>query len=129
MPIVFKKDDKFEDLGSIEEFFSGYGDSSVSIEDIDEINIRLTIVSNQEIKFEILCSTRLSSIIRQYGGFPDEMEKYRILKITKNDGSKYIRVSQSIDIDGSLPDSEILEKRLKGNVRQFFKIEDLNKVQ
>lgn len=129
MPLVFKKDDKFEDLGSIEEFFSDYGDSSVSIEDIDEINIRLTIVSNQEIKFEILCSTPLSSIIRQNGGFPDGMEKYRILKITKDDGRKYIRVSQSIDIDGSLPDSERLENTLKGNVRKFFKIEDLNKVQ
>lgn len=129
MPIVFKKDDKFEDLGSIEEFLSSYGDCSVSIDDIDEPNIGLTIVSNQEIEFKILCSTPLSSIIRQNGGFPEGMEKYRILKITKDDGSKYIRVSQSIDIDGSHPDSERLERTLKGNVRQFFKIEDLRKVQ
>lgn len=125
MSLVFKKEDKFEDLGSIEEFLSSYGDCSVSIDDIDEPNIRISIVSNQEIEFKILCSTPLSSIIRQNGGFPEGMEKYRILKITKDDGSKYIRVSQSVDIDVSHPDSEKQERILKGNVKQIFKIENL----
>jgi hypothetical protein len=121
MPLIFKKDDKFEDLGSIEDFFSSYGDCSVSIDNIDEPNIRLTIVSEQ------FCSNPLSSIIRQNGGFPEGMGKYRILRITKEDGSSYIRLSQSIDIDASQPSSEIerLEKTLKGNIRHFIKIENL----
>lgn len=127
MPLIFKKDDKFEDLGSLEEFLSSYGNSSVSIDNIDEPNIRLTIVSEQEIEFKLYCSNPLSSIIRQNGGFPEGMEKYRILRITKEDGSSYIRVSQSIDIDASQPSSEIerLEKTLKGNIRHFIKIENL----
>jgi len=126
MPLLFKKDDKFEDLGSVEEFFSRYGDCSVSIDDIDEPNIRLTIISNQEIEFKLLCSNALSEIIRQETGFPKGMERYRILRITKNDGTSYIRVSQSIDIDLNQANSEIqvLEKTLKGNKRFVLKIDD-----
>jgi hypothetical protein len=125
MPLVFKKDDKWENLGSIDEFFSSYGDCSVSIDDINEPNIRLSIVSNQEIEFKLLCSTSLSSIIRQNGGFPLGMGKYIIYKITEGNGSKYIRVSQSIEIDVNHPESERLEHLLKGNVIKVFKIEEL----
>jgi len=127
MPLIFKKDDKFEDLGSIEEFLSKFGDCSVSIDNIDEPNIRLTIISDQEIEFKILCSNPLSDIIRQEGDFPQGMERYRILRITRNDRNSYIRVSQSIDIDVNQPNSEIeiLENTLKGNKRFVLKIGDI----
>ena len=127
MPLIFKKDDKFEDLGSIEEFFSSYGDCSVSIDDIDEPNIRLTIISEQDIEFNLFCSKSLSNIIRQNGGFPEGMGKYRILRITKEDGRNYIRVSQSVDIDASVdnPEIERLINTMKGNIRQFIKIDNL----
>jgi hypothetical protein len=127
MPIIFKADDNFEDLGSIEDFLCNYGNCTITIDNIDESNIGLTIVSNQEIELKILCSIPLSTIIRQIGGFPEGIEKYRILKIKNADGSKYIRISQSIEIDGSHPDSEKLGQALKGNVRTIFKIENLKK--
>lgn len=127
MALEFKKDEKFEDFGSLEEFFSKYGDCSVEIDDIDEPNIRLIFTSNQDIEIRFLCSIPLSDIIRQEGGFPIGMEGYRILRITKNDGSSYFRISQSIDIDINQPDSEIekLDKTLRGNKRFVLKIDKI----
>ncbi len=127
MAIEFKKDEKFEDFGSLEEFFSKYGDCSVEIDDIDEPNIRLIFISNQDIEIRFLCSVPLSDIIRQEGGFPIGMDGYRILRITKNDGSSYFRISQSIDIDISQPDSEVekLDKTLRGNKRFVLKIDKI----
>lgn len=127
MALDFKKDEKFEDFGSLEEYFKNYGDCTVSIEDIEEPNIKLIIISNQEIEFRLLCSIPLSNIIRQKGGFPEEMDGYRVLRIKKNDVESYFRVSQSIDIDLNQLDSEIekLDKTLIGNKRFVFKIENM----
>jgi hypothetical protein len=129
MPLIFEKDNKFEDLGSLEEFLSSYGDCLVSIDDINEPNIRLTIVSEQEIEFKILCSNPLSKIIQENGGFPEVIEMYRIIRIKKKDGGSYIRVSQSINIDVSKPNSEVekLKNTVKGNIIYSFKIESLKK--
>lgn len=118
-----KFNDKFEDLGSMDDFFSQYGDCSVSIDKIDEPNIKLSIISVEGIEFKILCSTSLSKIIFQNNGFPEGMEKYRVQRITRDDGSKYIRITQSIEIDSTTPDAEYLEATLKGSVSQFRKFD------
>lgn len=125
MAIEFKKDPKYEDLGSLDDFFSKYGDCSVSIENIDKANIPLSIISNQEIEFKLYCSYALSDIIRQQQGFPHDMENYRILRITNSDGSNYIRVSQSINIKKSIDECFDEVEKLKGNVRIVFNIDDI----
>ena len=127
MSLEFKKDDKFEDLGSFEDFFNNYGDCSVSIDHIDKPNIQLTVISNQEIEFKLVCSLPLSNIIREEKGFPTGMEKYRILRISRQDSSSYIRVSQSVDIELDISNSNVmdLDNKQRGNKRFVFKIKNV----
>lgn len=42
---------------------------------------------------EILCSFSLSEIIRKSDKFPPDFKDYRLLRITKSTGEKFIRVS------------------------------------
>lgn len=130
MKIESKKDPKFENLGTLNDFISKYGVCSMTIDDINEPNIPLSIISNQEIEFKLYCSYALSDIIRHQQGFPYGMKNYRILRITNNDGSSYIRVSQSADIKGdpTMSIHECLEeaKKMEGrNIGIVFNIDDI----
>jgi hypothetical protein len=120
--LEFKKDEKFEDLGSLDDFFNSYGDCDVSIEDIEKTNIQLTIVSNQQIEFKLVCSQALSNIIREENGFPFGMEKYRIYRICEPDGNCYIRISQSIMIEYNSSNDSEMENKLKGHIRYIFRV-------
>ena len=121
MALEFKKDEKFEDLGSLKEFCSNYGICKISIKNINDSNIVLTIKSSQEIQFSLLCSYRLSNILKKIKAFPKRFECYRVLRITNNNGDKFIRVSQNIDLEvNELLTHEEFEKltnSIEGNIR------------
>jgi len=134
MALEFKKDDKFEDLGSLKEYCNSYGKCKISIHNINDSNIALTIKSSQEIQFILLCSYALSNIIKKHRSFPEKFESYRILRIKKDNGEKFIRVSQNIDIEENqlLSDEEFdkLTNSLEGNVRISYTVceSDVNPV-
>lgn len=118
----------FEDLGTLKEFCEKYGEYKISFEDINEYNIALTVISNQEIEFKILCSNALSEIIRNEKDLPENLTEYHVLRVNENDKS-YIRVSQSITLEAN-PNLDIWEnmekvKDLTGNISISFKAEDL----
>jgi hypothetical protein len=118
-PLEFKSNhnEKFQDLGSIEEYFKMYGDFECRIIDIDEPNIKLLIISDEEVETIMSCSQKLSKIIKENKGFPKGMNNYRILRIVNPNSKPYIRVSvnMTIDWDGS---SEVLDDVMKNNIYQ-----------
>lgn len=126
MALDFKIDDKFEDLGSLKEFCSKYGKCKISVENINDSNIVLTIKSSQEIQFSLLCSYPLSNILKKLKAFPEKFEHYRVLRIKKDNGDKYIRVSQNIDIEEnqlfSNEEFDKLTNGLEGNVRISYTV-------
>ena len=131
MALEFKKNDKFEDLGSLKEYFSNYGECKISIDNINDSNIVLTIKSSQEIQFTLLCSYALSNIIKKQKSFPEKFEYYRILRTKKENGEEYIIVSQNIEVDGNkLSDEEFdkLTNSVEGNIRISYTVceSDLN---
>jgi hypothetical protein len=126
MALDFKKDDKFEDLGSLKEFCSNYSICKIYIDNINDSNIMLTIKSSQEIQFNLLCSHTLSNILRKLKSFPERFECYRVLRIKNDNGDKFIRVSQNIDLEVNelLSDEEFdkLTNSLEGNVRISYTV-------
>lgn len=117
-----------EDLGTLKEFCEQYGECEISLENINEYNITLTVISNQEIEFKILCSNALSEIIRNEKDLPENLTEYHVVRVTGNDKS-YIRVSQSITLEAD-PNLDIWEnmgkvKELPGNISIRMKVEDL----
>lgn len=133
MALEFKKDNKFEDLGSLKEYCSYYGECKISIDNINNSNIVLTIKSSQEIQFTLICSYALSNIIKKQKSFPEKFESYRILRTKKEKGEKFIRVSQNIEIDGNqLSDEEFdkLTNTVEGNIRISYTVyeNDLNPI-
>ena len=120
--LEFKKNEKFKDLGSLDDFFNSYGECVVSIEDIEKTNIQLSIVSDQQIEFKLMCSQPLSDIIREEKGFPFGMEKYRIYRISEANGNCYIRISQSIMIEYNESNDFEMDSKLKGNIKYFVKV-------
>jgi hypothetical protein len=57
LPLEFKSNQhKFQDLGSIEEYFKIYGDFECRIIDIDEPSIKLLIISDEEVETLMSCS-------------------------------------------------------------------------
>jgi hypothetical protein len=99
MAFEFKKGDKFEDLGSLEEFCKNFGKCKIKIQDKAEKRITLNIKSIQDVEIKILCSIALSEIIRNTKGFPKDFQDYRLLRITNINGKKMIRLSQKIAYD------------------------------
>lgn len=125
MALEFKKNDTFEDLGSLKEYCNNYGNCKISVNNINDSNIALTIKSSQEIQFTLLCSYALSNIIKKQKSFPEKFEYYRILRIKKDNGEKFIRVSQNIDIEeNQLSDEEFakLTNRLDGIARISYTV-------
>jgi len=124
----FKKDNRFEDLGSLKEFGEKFGICKISIASISEANIHLSIKSNQEIEFKMLCSIPLSQIIRAKKSLPENIAEYRVLRIKENDETSYIRVSQSIIIeaDSDISFNENIEKikDIDGSVLLSVKVKD-----
>ncbi|HOD10152.1 MAG TPA: hypothetical protein PKH91_05370 [Flavobacterium sp.] len=122
-------DNQFEDIGSLKEFCEKYGDCKITFEDIKDSNITLNIISNQEVEFKFLCSRTLSEIIRENKSLPDNIREYRILRINCDSGISYIRVSQSIKIEGdySLSVAENMEKLkdVYGNVSVWFSVDKI----
>jgi hypothetical protein len=57
-PLEFKsnQNEKFQDHVSIEEYFKIYGDFECRIIDIDEPNIKLLIISDEEVETLMSCS-------------------------------------------------------------------------
>ena len=102
----------------------------MSFEDTSNANIKLKISSEQEIEIIIICSRSLSDIIRKEKRLPANIYDYNVLRIVKNNGTSYIRVSQLIDAEGdpSLSIMENVEKvqDIAGSVKICFKIENLN---
>jgi hypothetical protein len=118
MPLLeFKSNhnEKFQDLGSIEEYFKVFGNFECRIIDIDEPNIKLLIISEEEVETIMLCSQKLSKIIKENNGFPKGMNSYRILRIVNSNSKPFIRVSvnMTIDWDGS---NEVLDDVMKNEV-------------
>jgi len=121
-----KQDNKFEDLGSLKDFCSKYGAYNIVIENDTSSNIYLLIISEQEIELRILCSIALSEIIRVEGELPKNIDDYHVLRITRNDDTSYLRVSQNLNFEGD-PNLSAMEnfekiKDLKGNVAIHIKI-------
>lgn len=127
-PLEFKSNQnkKFQDLGSIEEYFNKFGDFECRIIDIDETNIKLLIISEEEVETIMLCSQKLSKIIKENNGFPKGMNNYRILRIVNSNNKPFIRVSvnMNIDWDGSSEvfDDVMKNEIYKGNLVLSFKI-------
>lgn len=120
----------FEDLGSLKEFSERYGGlGEVQIENCNEYNLLLILKTKEEFEMRLLCSNALSKIIIQSNSFSKDFLDYRVLRITKSNGTKYIRVSQNIEIKGD-PNIDImtqveLSKKIKGNKRIIFHASDL----
>ena len=129
MPLLeFKSNhnEKFQDLGSIEEYFKVFGNFECRIIDIDEPNIKLLIISEEEVETIMLCSQKLSKIIKENNGFPKGMNSYRILRIVNSNSKPFIRVSvnMTIDWDGSIEvfDDVMKNEVYKGNLVLSYKI-------
>ena len=126
MALEFTRDDKFEDLGSLKDYYKNYGTCKISIDNIKDSNIVLNIKSSQEIQFTLLCSYALSNIIKKQKSFPEKFENYRILRIKRDNEEKFIRVSQNIDIEENQSLSnegfDELINSLEGNVRISYTI-------
>ena len=126
-PLEFKSNhnEKFQDLGSIEEYFKIFGDFECRIIDIDEPNIKLLIISEEEVETIMLCSQKLSKIIKENNGFPKGMNSYRILRIVNSNSRPFIRVSvnMTIDWDGSsvVFDDVMKNEVYKGNLVLSYK--------
>jgi hypothetical protein len=118
--------EKFQDLGSIEEYFKKFGDFECRIIDINEPNIKLLIISVEEVETTMICSQKLSNIIKENKGFPKGMNGYRILRIVNSNSKPFIRVSvnMKIDWDGSSEvfDDVINNEVYKGNLVLSYKI-------
>ena len=129
MSLEFNANDNFQDLGSLGEFCRNFGTCHIKIKDKTELNICLTIKSNQDIEFILYCSRPLSHILREIKGFPADFDKYRIYRIRANNGRKYIRVSQviNIDVDPNIPEKEyeMQIEKMKGSIRLTYKVDDL----
>lgn len=119
----------FEDLGSLNDFCSKFGACEVSIINFKDRNICLSIMSNEEIEFKLYCSESLSNIIKETNDFPNEFINYRVKRVTRDDGSKYIRLTQAIDIrmdpNVSLDEYLKLANTIKGKVNLYVKAEDM----
>lgn len=130
MPLDFKKNEKFEDLGSLNEFLSNYGNYQISIHNVESENILLIINSEQEIELQIYCSKNLSKLIKTEEDFYKDITNYRVLRITNDNGNKYIRVSQSVIINGdpsiSVFDNIEKVKKLKGNLAITFNLKSMD---
>ena len=127
-PLEFKsnQNEKFQDLGSIEEYFNKFGDFECRIMDIDETNIKLLIISDEEVETTMICSQKLSKIIKENKGFPNGMNNYRILRIVNSNSKPFIRVSVNMKIewDGSTEvlDDVMKNEIYKGNLVLSYKI-------
>ena len=77
-PLEFKSNhnEKFQDLGSIEEYFKIYGDFECRIIDIDEPNIKLLIISDEEVETIMSCSQKLSKIIKENKNIENSLKYY-----------------------------------------------------
>lgn len=109
--LIFKMGNKFEDLGSLKEFCNNFGKCKVKIQDKAASRITLNIRSIQDVEINILCSIALSEIIKNTKGFSKDFQYYRLLRITKSNGEKIIRLSQAIafDVDELLAESTSYE--------------------
>lgn len=96
---------KFEDLGSIGECFTKFGEATYQLVDINDEKIKLLISVNEDIEIKILCSRQLSKIIKESNGLPFGIEKYRVLRIKMNNGKSYIRLSVNLEFDGDILES------------------------
>lgn len=127
-PLEFKsnQNDKFQDLGSIEEYFKIFGDFECKIIDINDPNIKLLIISEEEVETVMVCSQKLSKIIKENNGFPKGMNGYRILRIVNSNSKPFIRVSVNMKIewDGSTEvlDDVMKNEIYKGNLVLSYKI-------
>jgi hypothetical protein len=95
-----KGNSKFQDLGSLDEYFDKYGETDCYIEDLKSSNIKLLFKTKDEIEIILTCSQQLSDIIKKNSGFPQGMENYRVLRILKDNGDSYIRISINMELDG-----------------------------
>lgn len=93
MELQFTKD-KFESLGTLKEFCDRFGACEVTCHDLDKQNIYIVVKSEQEIEFKLYCSHELSNIIRNDTTL--DISRFAILRVSNNDGTNYIRVSQRI---------------------------------
>lgn len=124
------KDSRFEDLGSLKELCEKYGGvGEVRIENSNEQNLLLILKTKEEFEMRLLCSIGLSKIISESDSFSKDFLDYRVLRITENNGQKYIRVSQNIEIKGD-PNIDImtqieLSKKIKGNKMIIYHASDL----
>lgn len=129
MALEWKKNDKFEHLGTLEDFFKDYGDCHGIIGDINEPNIKLNIKSEQEIEFTIYCSKPLSEIIRNSRTIPEYMNQYNLYRIIDSFGNKYIRVTQEILVNNDpnldLIDNAKLYENIKGSVKISFNLDEI----
>jgi|LakMenEpi03Aug12_release.lakeMendotaPanAssembly.Ray.scaffolds.fasta_scaffold868906_2 hypothetical protein len=118
--------DKFQDLGSIEDYFKTFGNFECRIIDIEEPNIKLLIISEEEVETIMTCSQKLSKIIKDNSGFPKGMNAYRILRIVNLNSKPFIRISvnMNIDWDGSseVYDDVMNNQAYNGNLIMSYKI-------
>jgi hypothetical protein len=123
----------FEDLGSMKEFCEKFGQYTPHILNLEDENICLIIQSEQEIEIMLYCSKALSNIFRESKGFPEEFENYRVIRITDENGNKYIRLTQVIEIrmnpDVSIEECLKFSKNLKGSVRLSLRLEDIKETE
>jgi len=123
-------DDEFIDLGSLKEFCEKFGGIKVlKIDSKDGYNIVLIVETFDDIELKFKCSRALTEIINGLDSFSEECLDYRVYKIIKKNGERYIRVTKVIHAEGnpniSLEDNIKKLDSIKGSVIIWFEAEDL----
>lgn len=124
------KEDQFENLGSLKEYCEKFGGViQIEVDNTEPYNTVLIIKMREEVELKLLCSIPLSKIIFETKLTTEEILDYKVLRVTKDDGSKYIRVSQSIDIKAdpnlSIEENIKLTEHVKGSKHLVFYMSDM----
>ena len=90
---------EFDLIGTLREWIQkSYSNYTIKLleEDYYESNIPVYITTSEEISIRILCTKRLSEVIRRKEIKTDDLHKRIVIKVLKDDGTSFLRLSDLI---------------------------------
>jgi len=106
--------DKFEYLGTLKEWLNrDYSILKITIleQDLNEKNIPIFISTFEEVGLRLFCTISLSNAIRNKKRSIEELKKNIVVKVIRDDGKSFFRLSEliydiKIGADGVIQESE-----------------------
>ena len=91
--------DKFNYLGTLQEWLNrDYKDFKINIldQDLSEKNIPIFISTFEEVGLRLFCTISLSNAIRNKKRSKEELRKNIVVKVIKDDGTSFFRLSELV---------------------------------